>query len=178
MKQLISNIEISVILSNEKIQRAFGAKFGKLCHQKNCVIYLQGDLGAGKTTLAKGFLQGLGYVGKVKSPTYTLVETYNFADEQVLHVDLYRINSPAEIFNLGIYEKPPNKTQIHLIEWPEKALKELPKPDITCNITPVDNKRRAILRAYTLNGNEIISVMKKIRGYQITCNTAHEGKSF
>jgi tRNA threonylcarbamoyladenosine biosynthesis protein TsaE len=174
----MANAELTIVLSNEKTQHAFGGELGKICSCKNCVIYLKGELGAGKTTLARGFLHGLGFLGKVKSPTYTLVETYEFNAEQVLHIDLYRINSSNEVNDLGLQEKSGPKTQIYLIEWPEKAMKELPPPDITCNITPIENKRCCVLSAQTLQGKDIVLAMKKNWGNKSACKKNHEGKSF
>lgn len=91
------------------------------------IIFLKGDLGAGKTTFVRGFLRALGYTGIVKSPTYTLVETYSFNNNATIHhFDLYRLRSPLELNNIGL-DYYFTKNTICFIEWPEKANRLLPQ---------------------------------------------------
>ena len=97
-------------------------------------IYLEGPLGAGKTTFVKGFLRGLGYMHAVKSPTYTLVETYALNEIVFLHADLYRIKDPIELENMGFRDYF-NPNTISLIEWASHAKGWLPKPDILCTLS-------------------------------------------
>jgi len=92
-------------------------------------VFLQGELGAGKTTLVRGILRALGYDGAVKSPTYTLLEPYELADRMVFHFDLYRIGDSEELDFIGMDELL-DAPAIKLIEWPERAEDRLPRPDI------------------------------------------------
>jgi len=98
------------------------------------VVFLEGTLGAGKTTFVRGFLRALGYNGIVKSPTYTLVETYSLDNHPTIHhFDLYRLKSPLELDHLGP-DYYFTKKAICFIEWPEKATKLLPQPTLQISI--------------------------------------------
>ena len=116
-----------VILPQEVDLENFANKFS--CHiPLPLVIWLEGDLGAGKTTFARGLIHALGYKGRVKSPTYGLLEHYQLESLQVLHMDLYRINDPGELEFLGVEDLLDERT-ILLIEWPDKGGPWLPEPD-------------------------------------------------
>lgn len=93
-------------------------------------IYLHGNLGAGKTTFSRYFIQAFGIKGPVKSPTYTLIEPYEIEGQTILHADLYRLASPLEIFDLGLLEE----SGIWLIEWPEKGSGVLPSADVVLQL--------------------------------------------
>jgi tRNA threonylcarbamoyladenosine biosynthesis protein TsaE len=121
-------------------------------------IHLSGDLGAGKTTLVRGFLHGFGYTGKVKSPTYTLVEPYSFVNLSIFHFDFYRVNSPAEIESIGFREYP-GADAICLIEWPEKGGNMLEKPDLVVRFKILGLSRELEMLAYTPKANSLISII-------------------
>jgi tRNA threonylcarbamoyladenosine biosynthesis protein TsaE len=97
-------------------------------------IYLRGDLGAGKTTLARGFVRASGVSGPVRSPTYTLVEVYETPGVSIVHLDLYRLQNPAELEPLGLREWA-RPGYVWLIEWPERGDGQLPAPDLSVTLT-------------------------------------------
>jgi tRNA threonylcarbamoyladenosine biosynthesis protein TsaE len=106
------------------------------------VIYLVGDLGAGKTTFARGFLRALGHTGRVPSPTYTLIEPYDFAGYAVSHIDLYRLQSPGEAVSLALAELSGSGT-IMLIEWPENGGHGVPPADLRIELE-IDGQGRVM----------------------------------
>ena len=114
-------------LSSAEETEAFGAELFKSVPSK-CLIFLQGDLGAGKTTMVRGFLRAAGYNGAVKSPTYTLVEEYTIVRRKIFHFDLYRVVDPEELEWIGIRDYF-DQDSICFIEWPDKGKGFLPEPD-------------------------------------------------
>ena len=127
----------------------------RLPSQQNITLYLNGDLGAGKTTLSRGMIQGLGYSGNVKSPTYTLVEEYAIGEKIIYHFDLYRLADPEELEFMGIRDYFADNT-ICLIEWAEKGADLLSPPDLLVNIGYAENARNIELVAQSTMGQQII----------------------
>lgn len=119
------------------------------------VIYLQGDLGAGKTTFARALIQGLGYPGRVKSPTYGLLESYQTGGFDFLHLDLYRIQDPAELEFLAIPDQF-TAQGVLLIEWPEKAADVLPSADIYMKFNEIDSGRSLECQANSAMGQAVL----------------------
>ena len=120
------------------------------------VVWLQGDLGAGKTTLVRSLLRGLGYAGRVKSPTYTLLEPYELDDRMVYHLDLYRLTAPEELEWLGIRDLLTDNDLL-LVEWPERGQGVLPEPDLDIVIDYAGEGRRVSARAATLSGEQMLA---------------------
>ena len=120
-----------------------GKKISNFISKKNnsypFLIFLIGELGAGKTTLCKGILRGLGHKGVVKSPTYNLVETYEISDFSIFHFDFYHISHPKELSNIGIQEYLDTNNGVSIIEWPEKMISFLPDPDIEIILNHSEN---------------------------------------
>lgn len=121
-----------------------GALIARAGRRGQCV-WLNGPLAAGKTTFARGYLRGLGFEGAVKSPTFTLVETYQLETATVHHFDLYRMADPAELEFIGIDDYFDAGADV-LIEWPERGLGFLPAADIEITIEPRDRARDVVIR--------------------------------
>ena len=107
---------------------------------ENYVIFLEGDLGAGKTTFVKGFMKGMNFEEVVNSPTFSLIERIELQKHYIFHVDLYRINNKSELFELDLHEESYlDKPSIHLIEWPQKGEDVILSPDLIINFKRVKN---------------------------------------
>lgn len=115
------------------------------------VVHLQGDLGAGKTTLARALLRALGVEGAIKSPTYTLIERYPVEGGEVAHLDLYRIADPEELSFLGLDELA-DSARLWLVEWAERGAAFLPSPDLRIRLAVAGAGRRADLEALSEEG--------------------------
>ena len=122
------------------------------------VVYLNGDLGAGKTTLTRGFVQGMGHNGNVKSPTYTLVEPYELAQWQVYHFDLYRLADPEELEYMGIRDYF-NQQSCAFIEWPEKGQGVLQKPDFVIDLAYSKEQRTVEIMAENELGKKVLTLL-------------------
>ncbi len=133
-----------IALADEAATARFAARLARALPAAGAplVLYLHGDLGAGKTTLARGMLHAMGETGAVRSPTYALMAEYEPAGQRVLHLDLYRLESPHDLLALGLADHLPGST-LWLIEWPEQgAGGELPAPDAGIYLEPVGHARR------------------------------------
>lgn len=141
-------------LEGESVTVAYGEQLAGSIRQKlpqGGIVFLHGDLGAGKTTLARGILRGLGYQGPVRSPTYTLVERYPTTPFQSCHFDLYRLSDPEELEFIGARDDL-SEGNLCLIEWPEKAGSWISKPDL-----------EIYLRFnYLKNGSQVIKITRQI----------------
>lgn len=143
-------MNFNISIENENMMQTFAAKLSQFA-VKGMVIFLHGNLGAGKTTFTRGFLRGLGYEGHVKSPTYTLVESYEFEGITVFHFDFYRLKDPEELAYIGI-EDYFTKESICIIEWPESAGAALPVADLDCYFEMDQERRHLNMLAKTEKG--------------------------
>ena len=134
-------------LADAQATEAFGARLAECC-RGGLLVFLHGDLGAGKTTLVRGLLRGLGYTGPVKSPTFTLIEPYHLTSRTVFHFDLYRVADPEELEYMGARDYFRERA-VCLIEWPERASGWLTRPDLEVRLAYEADARRAYLSGKT-----------------------------
>jgi tRNA threonylcarbamoyladenosine biosynthesis protein TsaE len=146
--------EADACLPDEPATLELGAKLARGLHS-GLIIYLKGDLGAGKTTLVRGVLRGLGYAGKVKSPTYALVELYDISSLYLHHFDFYRLKDPAECIKAGLRDMFGGES-VCLVEWPEKAHGVLPSADLEIVLEHRGSGRVVHLQAQTRAGTECL----------------------
>jgi tRNA threonylcarbamoyladenosine biosynthesis protein TsaE len=133
----------SYLLADSAATEAFGAVLARCC-EPGSMLFLIGDLGAGKTTLVRGFLQALGHRGAVKSPTYTLVEPYDLGERRIYHFDLYRLGDPEELEYLGIRDYL-DEQAISLVEWPQQGAGVLPPALLSLHLEYADGARKVTL---------------------------------
>ena len=137
-------------MKNEQETEALGRKIAGTLHP-GLVIHLTGELGAGKTALVRSMLRALGFSGKVKSPTYALVELYTISRLNLYHFDLYRFDDPTEWLDSGFREYF-NPESVCLVEWPEKGGEYLPKPDMVITLEIEDGGRHVEIAAISEAG--------------------------
>jgi tRNA threonylcarbamoyladenosine biosynthesis protein TsaE len=125
------------------------------------VVYLEGDLGMGKTTLVRGVLRGLGYQGPVKSPTYTIVEPYELPSLEVYHFDLYRVSDAEELEFMGIRDYF-TESGLCLIEWAEMGRGALPEADLVVSLNLIRQGRHVSLEAQTEKGLAALKVLQEV----------------
>jgi tRNA threonylcarbamoyladenosine biosynthesis protein TsaE len=147
-----------LFLADDAATVTIGAALAQASHGQG-LIFLRGDLGAGKTTLSRGLIRGLGHVGAVKSPTYTLVEPYELPGGHVLHYDLYRLSSPEELADLGLRDHLGDTRTLTLIEWPERGGALLPTPDLTLHLHLLPHGRELHWQAFTSHGARMAAAL-------------------
>ena len=153
------DIVLALILENEEQTKKFSQQLARCVQGINhaVVIYLEGDLGAGKTTLARGFIQSFGF-DRVKSPTYSLVESYQNDIINIHHFDCYRLSDPEELEYIGIrdYSDPGH---IQLIEWAELGKGIIAPADLSINITGEDNTRKLSIYTHSEVGKQLLTCL-------------------
>ncbi|MDR1367815.1 MAG: tRNA (adenosine(37)-N6)-threonylcarbamoyltransferase complex ATPase subunit type 1 TsaE [Candidatus Accumulibacter sp.] len=152
-------VSASFFLSDEASTITLGHKLAPFLGP-GMVVWLRGDLGAGKTTIARAILRALGHTGAVKSPTFTLVEVYVVSSLYLYHLDLYRFNAPREFEEAGLGEYF-EKDAVCLVEWPEKAADFLPPADIELFLCLAGESRKARLSARGERGYKCLNALRK-----------------
>jgi len=148
---------MSQTIADEKQMLDLGRRLAQAC-RGGAVIYLHGPLGAGKTTLVRGFMGGLGYTGSVKSPTYTLIEPYDINDHPVYHLDLYRIADAQELEYLGLRDLC-EREAVLLVEWPDRGAGMLPPPDISITLAYQGSGRALSVESHSEIGRRIAAAI-------------------
>lgn len=146
--------QLEVRLGDPEAQLAFGETLGRFL-PRCLVVYLEGDLGTGKTTLVRGILRSLGHLGSVRSPTYTLIEPYELDRARVYHLDLYRLSDPEELEYLGLRDLS-GEDSLLLVEWPGRGTGALAAPDLIVRIGYQGSGRLLTLSAQSAPGAGVI----------------------
>ena len=139
-----------------------GEQLAHACHQ-GCILHLNGELGVGKTTLVRGFLQAWGHTGTVKSPTYTLVEPYQLRGRTIYHFDFYRLGDPEELEYIGIRDYLETEA-ICLIEWPDKGGPFTPAADVQIQLAHHGEARLLELQVHSATGQNILAHLGEVNG--------------
>jgi tRNA threonylcarbamoyladenosine biosynthesis protein TsaE len=148
---------ISLFLPDSESMEDFGARLAA-CTAGGEAIYLHGDLGAGKTTLVRGYMRALGHTGAVKSPTYTLVEPYELDGRRAYHFDLYRLGEPEELEYMGIRDYLDGEAVL-LVEWPQRGEGILPVADLDVTIEYADSGRNLTLASHGGRGALLVECL-------------------
>lgn len=149
-------------LDDQAATEAFGGQLSMAC-EAGLLVFLHGHLGAGKTTLVRGFLRALGHSGPVKSPTYTLIEPYATARRNIYHLDLYRLADAEELEWIGVRDLFEDEN-ICLVEWPEQGAGFLPEPDLHIYLGAEGEGRGLRVEAVSPRGRQVLE--KLVRGEQ------------
>ena len=144
-------------LQDQAATEAFGGQLAAAC-KGGLLVFLHGQLGAGKTTLVRGFLHASGHSGPVKSPTYTLVEPYTTAHGNLYHLDLYRLADAEELEWIGIRDLFEDES-ICLIEWPEQGAGILPEPDLHVYLRVEGSGREIRVEAASPRGEQLVRIV-------------------
>jgi len=149
-------IILNLTLDSEKETKQFSQQLAQCAHNINhaIVIYLEGDLGAGKTTLARGFIQSFGF-DRVKSPTYSLVESYQNNHINIHHFDCYRLSDPEELEYIGIRDYL-GLNHIQLIEWPALGKGVIAPADLSITLSGIDQQRTLSITTHTSIGIQLL----------------------
>lgn len=146
--------------ATEALGSALAGPLARASAEKAMVLHLEGPLGAGKTTLARGLLRGLGHPGRVRSPTFTLLEPYELPSLEVIHLDLYRLADPGELDYLGLLDMLGPGCAV-LVEWAERGGDRLPPPDLCVALEYDGGGRIALLAARTEAGRTMLEDLPK-----------------
>lgn len=155
----------SRFIEGAEAMEAFGACLAT-CTQGGEAVYLHGDLGAGKTTLVRGYLHALGHRGAVKSPTYTLVEPYELGARRAYHFDLYRLAEAEELEYMGIRDYLDGEAVL-LVEWPERGAGVLPAADLDITIEYDGPGRRIALAGHGARGDAVLACLQQADGSSV-----------
>ncbi|MDK9557142.1 tRNA (adenosine(37)-N6)-threonylcarbamoyltransferase complex ATPase subunit type 1 TsaE [Marinobacter sp. M216] len=155
--------ERRLFLENESETEHLGRELARVvvASGQGLTVFLEGDLGMGKTTLSRGVMRGLGHEGAVKSPTYTLVEPYEHLQPMAYHFDLYRVGDPEELEYMGIRDYFTGQS-LCLIEWPERGKGLLPEADLEIHLEREGEGRSAVLRAGSEQGAALLNQLELI----------------
>ncbi len=144
------------LLNGDVATRELGGRVADYCRPP-LVIYLSGELGSGKTTFARGFIRALGYTGSVKSPTFSLLETYEFEDVNLYHLDLYRIRDAHELEYTGIRDLATEANAVSLVEWPQRGEGAIPVADLVFEFQHHGDQRTVKYHAESDRGEMIVA---------------------
>ncbi len=156
---MVNELNKIFTVADQNQMSKLGGKFAGVCIP-GMVIYLYGELGVGKTTWVRGFIQSLGYLGVVRSSTFNLFEFYEVAGKNIVHFDLYRLNQAQELEYIGIQDYF-DSDNIILVEWPEHGASYLPDADLSCyfDFLSVDNLRVVKVQSNSDRGKQILGLV-------------------